>query len=279
VDAARPGVSDFGVSVAGSPVTGRRPATTGEADTAASDAPLARGAPDPRLALADAVRRITAASIGRPLAEDTLARAAAELSAVADRLEQAAEPGRRPRPQPDPAGHPQDFFPTSPVIGFANPLAPPVVVEAIGGELRGTAWFDYPYEGPPTCVHGGVIAMVFDELLGAANIVAGSPAMTGTLTVRYRRPTPIRTALHLEARCTGRSGRKVSTWGGIYLDEELLAEAEGIFVELSPERFLQIVTANADPSEVLEQLESGARPAEARPAEHGGRTRNIAERD
>ena len=72
-------------------------------------------------------------------------------------------------------GIPREFFPTSPVIGFANPVARPVVVEGVDGELHGTAFFDYQYEGPPTCVHGGVIAMVFDEMLGAANILGGEP--------------------------------------------------------------------------------------------------------
>ncbi len=89
---------------------------------------------------------------------------------------------------------------------MANPLAPPVRVEIVDGpeggprELRAEAWFDDPYEGPPTCVHGGVIAETFDELLGAANIVAGSPAMTGTLTIRYRKPTPLHATIRIEAR-------------------------------------------------------------------------------
>lgn len=254
-----PGVSDFGISSGGAPVSGPRTATT------ASDERLE----DPRVALADALRRITTTSVGRPLGDEELRRAAADLAAVADRLERAAGPGRRDRSQPDPAGHPQDFFPTSPVIGFANPLAPPVVVEAAEGELRGTAYFDYQYEGPPTCVHGGVIAMVFDELLGAANIAAGCPAMTGTLTVRYRRPTPLRTELRLEARCTGRSGRKVMTWGGIFQGDVLLAEAEGIFIELVPERFLSIIAANAESPEVVAQFEDSARRFGAAPPPSG----------
>ena len=40
-----------------------------------------------------------------------------------------------------------------------------------------------------------MIAETFDEMLGAANIVAGNPGMTGTLTIRYRKPTPLRTDL------------------------------------------------------------------------------------
>lgn len=87
---------------------------------------------------------------------------------------------------------------------------------------------------------------MFDELLGAANIAAGCPGMTGTLTVRYRKPTPLRTKLRLEARCTGRQGRKITTRGGIYRGDELLAEAEAIFIELVPERFLQILGASPE---------------------------------
>ena len=70
----------------------------------------------------------------------------------------------------------------------------------------GQAWFDCAYEGPPTCVHGGVIAETFDEMLGAANMVAGNPGMTGTLTVRYRKPTPLRTD-----RCASRPGASAGT--------------------------------------------------------------------
>jgi len=218
--ASRPGVSDFGIS--------------------GGDGAVHRG-DDPRFDLAAAVRRVVAAIVAGDIDDEHLRAATAAVASVADALEAAAGPHRRPRVQPDPAGAAQDFFPTSPVIGFANPLAPPVRVEVVDGELQGTAWFDYQYEGPPTCVHGGVIALVMDELLGSANIVAGNPAMTGTLTIRYRRPTPLRTELRLRARCLGRSGRKVRAWGGMYLGDELTAEAEGIFVELGPERFVAMI--------------------------------------
>ena len=51
------------------------------------------------------------------------------------------------------------------------PSRPPIDVWAVEGadgqrELRGSVTFGYPYEGPPTCVHGGVIAELFDEMLG-----------------------------------------------------------------------------------------------------------------
>jgi acyl-coenzyme A thioesterase PaaI-like protein len=238
------GVSDFGISPGGA---GHGP---GESH---------RGGADARFELAHQLRRVTSAMVGLPIADTDITAAGAALKEVADDLERVAGPGRRARAQPDPVGDPQEFFPTSPVIGFANPVAPPVVVEAVDGELRGTAFFDYQYEGPPTCVHGGVIAMVFDEMLGAANIMAGSPAMTGTLTIKYRKPTPLRTPLRLEARFLDRDGRKVRTYGAIFHGDVLTAEAEGIFIEVVPQRFLAIVTENSDSPEAVEQVRADAR--------------------
>jgi Thioesterase superfamily len=215
---------------------------------------------DPRFELAASVRRVTAAMVGANLEDADLNHAAAAIAEIADGLERRAASGRRRRSQPDPAGHPQEFFPTSPVIGFANPISPPVVVEGSKDGLVGRAWFDYQYEGPPTCVHGGVIAMVFDEILGAANIAAGCPAMTGTLTIRYRKPTPLRTALRLEARCVEGQGRKIRTVGAMYCEDLLTAEAEGIFVRLVPERFIKMVieSSEGEPEEVLEQVRADA---------------------
>jgi acyl-coenzyme A thioesterase PaaI-like protein len=238
------GVSDFGISPGG---PGHGPGGS------------RRGGADARFELAHQLRRVTSAMVGLPIADTDITAAGAALKEVADDLERVAGPGRRARAQPDPVGDPQEFFPTSPVIGFANPVAPPVVVEAVDGELRGTAFFDYQYEGPPTCVHGGVIAMVFDEMLGAANIMAGSPAMTGTLTIKYRKPTPLRTPLRLEARFLDRDGRKVRTYGAIFHGDVLTAEAEGIFIEVVPQRFLAIVTENSDSPEAVEQVRADAR--------------------
>jgi acyl-coenzyme A thioesterase PaaI-like protein len=90
-------------------------------------------------------------------------------------------------------------------------------------------------------VHGGVIAMVFDEILGVANVQAASPGMTGTLSVKYRRPTPIRTPLRLEAHVIERTGRRIRIRGAIFNGDELTAEAEAVFVELTPERLLHLM--------------------------------------
>jgi len=79
-------------------------------------------------------------------------------------------------------------------------------------------------------VHGAIIAGIFDLLLGLANLAGGTPAMTGTLTVRYRRPTPLHTDLEFLARTDRAAGRKAIAVGTLHAAGELTAEAEGVFV-------------------------------------------------
>jgi acyl-coenzyme A thioesterase PaaI-like protein len=183
--------------------------------------------------------------------DDALERAADIVERLGADLAAGAGNDRRPRQEPE-AGRPAiDYLPTSPVAGILNPIAPPVRLEVVDGEngtaeIRGTAWFDYPYEGPPNCVHGGVIAATFDEILGAANIIAGVPGMTGTLNVRYRKPTPLRAELRLEARFLERSGRKIRTWGGMYHGDVLTAEADGLFIQVIPRQMLAIAEQNTE---------------------------------
>jgi acyl-coenzyme A thioesterase PaaI-like protein len=206
---------------------------------------------EPRRRLSDAMRSLASLTVAAELDDDVVDEAADAVEAVAAKMEAAAGPGKRPRRVPNTAHPAQEFFPTSPIIGMESPISPPVRVEVIRGddgrfrEIRGEVNFDFQYEGPPSCVHGGVIAEVFDEMLGAATIAAGNPGMTGTLTIRYRKPTPLRTDLRLEARLTGRSGRKIRAWGGIYDGETLTAEAEGIFIEVRAAQLIGIAERNA----------------------------------
>jgi len=222
-------------------------------------------ADDPRRRIAAALRPIITMTVASTFDDGVLAQAAEQLEAIGRKLEAVAGP-KVARQQPHLNQHAQEFFPTSPIMGMANPLAPPVVVHIVEGidggcpEIRAEAWFDWAYEGPPTCVHGGVIAETFDEMLGAANIVAGNPGMTGTLTVRYRKPTPLHTPLRIEARFLSRDGRKIKTWAGMYEGDLLTAEADGLFIEVRPARFLAIAernVGNADPT-VLEAMRAEA---------------------
>jgi acyl-coenzyme A thioesterase PaaI-like protein len=86
------------------------------------------------------------------------------------------------------------------------------------------------YEGPPGLVHGGVSALVLDQVLGEAAAIGGSPGMTGRLTVHYRRPTPLGD-LTVSARLESNEGRKAIVKGELRDAEgRVTVEAEGLFI-------------------------------------------------
>ncbi len=123
------------------------------------------------------------------------------------------------------------LMPYSPIIGRLNPVSPRFHLRATEeNEVEARVVFPVTFAGPPDTVHGGFIAAVFDELLSLANIAAKVAGWTGTLTVRYRRPTPILKEVLLRSRCDRVEGRKAFSSGTIHYQGELTAEAEGIFI-------------------------------------------------
>ncbi len=131
--------------------------------------------------------------------------------------------------------HPSEFFPYSPLVGRLNPISPPATMRRVAAdehfEIHGEATFTSAFNGPPDCVHGGVIAALFDELLGSTCVVNGIGGYTGTLTVVYRTPTPLGTALTLRGWFDRSERRKVFAAGTIHSGDTLCAQAEGIFVQ------------------------------------------------
>jgi acyl-coenzyme A thioesterase PaaI-like protein len=201
----------------------------------------ARFATPARVRLAAAIRHLVDAALtAEDATEDQLDAAVAATERVAGDLhgvdELAARPsGVRTR---DEWSH-DDYLPRSPLVGETNPLAPPIEYEYRDGRLFGRGVFHAAYEGPPGYVHGGWIALAFDEVLGMANIASGHPGMTGRLSVRYRRPTPLHTELHLEGWTEQIDGRRIITRGTLTVDGTITAEAEGLFVIIDPELALE----------------------------------------
>jgi len=106
--------------------------------------------------------------------------------------------------------------------------------------IVGRVRFGSAYEGPPGCVHGGYVAAAFDEVLGLTQSLSGQVGMTANLSVNYRRPTPLHTDLRFEGRLDGISGRKVTTSGVLLAGGEVTAEASGLFITVTPERFASL---------------------------------------
>lgn len=180
------------------------------------------------------VRRLIEATVGTGHHADALRAVAADVDDLADRLEELKDDDPWPARSWGPGiTDPAALMGINPAIGRANPIAP--IAELKIGEdksVAGTVRFDLQHVGPPYRAHGGVIASVFDQVLGIATIAAGSPGMTGSMTVKYRRATPLHADLRIEARFVGGEGRISHATGEIYDDEgRVTAEAEAMFVQ------------------------------------------------
>jgi acyl-coenzyme A thioesterase PaaI-like protein len=182
--------------------------------------------------LADSVRRLMDASVTTDADEAEMLDVAARLDEISAQLEgpdcvRLARGTRWPSREKMVQGD-RDH---NPIAGPANPMAPPMLV-TVGedDEVSAELTMRPIHEGPPGGVHGGWVASLLDQLLGIANIASGNPAMTGELTVRYRRPTPIGVPLVLRARTTAVDGRRVETTGEIVADGEVTASAVGLFI-------------------------------------------------
>lgn len=188
--------------------------------------------------LIDSTRRLLAAVRLTEIPGTDLLAAAGQLDEVSTALEKATteEPlcqtGRIRFTGPVSEVDPLRVFPQSPALGWENPTAP-IVRLAIEEDraVVGTISFAPHHNGPPWDVaHGGVLAMVFDEVLNLAGMAAGSGGFTARLTVSYRRPTPLTDTVDIRAHLDRIEGRKVFTVAEISSNGELLAEAEGLFI-------------------------------------------------
>lgn len=186
--------------------------------------------------LGSALRELVDATTLTTVRADELRTAAAEVRAVSGRL----AASRRPLEQL----HELDDILTfrrvhNPVSGVGSAIAPPLQVRRVDGGVVGTAVLGPAYEGPPGYAHGGMSALLLDQLLGAAAIAAGLWGMTVNLDVDYRGPVPLGEPLELRARVVGEQGRRTVVTGTIATAAAPganLVEGRGTFVMPRPER-------------------------------------------
>ncbi len=125
---------------------------------------------------------------------------------------------------------PNAYFPYSPVLGALNPVSPVANFDVVDGQIRGQVTMGSVYNGPPSSVHGGMIALVLDELLGCTCLAYGVGGFTGTLNIRYQGLVPLDTPVDLHGWVEREEGRKVFAKGQIRLGDQVLTAAEGIFI-------------------------------------------------
>lgn len=128
----------------------------------------------------------------------------------------------------------------NPAAGSGNPLAPPMLVESTtDGRAIGRCTLGLVYEGPTSYCHGGISALLLDQILGHAHAARGQPGVTARLSLRYRRPVPLLTPLLLVGEVE-RADERYSTVKATITTEDdpdaVLVAAEGRFANPTSER-------------------------------------------
>jgi len=154
----------------------------------------------------------------------------------------------RVKPQAPPLSPAADWVPVCP---FPSPNSPNSFVsgkhaadrtrvdyyrEPASDHLHACVWFGPASEGPPGNVHGGAIAAVLDEAMGAVCWMNGHPVVGARITINYAHMTPLGFAGRVESWIETIERRKMFIKSRLTDDEgKVHAEGEALFIKLSPE--------------------------------------------
>ena len=130
------------------------------------------------------------------------------------------------------APRPEDTYHNCFGCGPGHPTGLRVRCFSTDAGVASPVWINRQYEGPPGAAHGGIVASYLDEILaGTVLRTTGRSGVTGELTVRYRRPVPIETAVLGRGRLVQDHGRYVDVEGDLVepATHEVLATARGRF--------------------------------------------------
>ncbi|MGW1740124.1 PaaI family thioesterase [Nocardia sp. NPDC001965] len=122
------------------------------------------------------------------------------------------------------------------LAGRGHALAPPLHLDEITAtSARGRVTVGRFHSGR-YAMNGGVTPLIFDEILARLANHGRPWARTAHLGVDFRAPAPLHTELTVTARIVRQEGRKRFLRGALHHGDRLLAEADGLWIELKPEQ-------------------------------------------
>jgi len=125
------------------------------------------------------------------------------------------------------------FHHMSLVGGTSHPIAPQLQLTTTENGAEGVVVIGPLFQGGPGLVHGGIVALLIDHAMGCVAATPQRPAMTASLTMRYRRPTPLGVLLTVSVRLDRIEGRKLHLSAEITAGDVVTAEAEAVFLTLT----------------------------------------------
>jgi acyl-coenzyme A thioesterase PaaI-like protein len=193
--------------------------------------------------VAAALRRLGHAIVGHQIAPDVLDRITAEVETWLPALEAGErrhrDPGylkRRMFEEPVLDGEVMDHFSDCVVSGAANPMGIGIQLRREGDDAVALVHLGPAFEGAPERAHGGIVAAVFDDVMGLVLKMTSTPAFTGELTIRYVAPTPVGVDLEFRARLLRREDRKLWMEAEATHLGQVVATASALFIAIPPER-------------------------------------------
>lgn len=200
-----------------------------------------------RIECAAALRELGHAIVGHVVDDEMLEEIAAfvrERSATINRADPRSRPThdlkRRMFDDAPADGEGMTHYPDCVVSGPANPMGINIACHRDGDAAVGTISLGAAFEGAPGRAHGGVVAAIFDDVMGFVLSIERTPAFTGRLCVSYLAPTPLETPLEFRAWLREREGRKLFIEGtASTADGEKILEADGIFISIPADHFAE----------------------------------------
>jgi hypothetical protein len=187
------------------------------------------------LAAAAAVRRLTDLLLVQEAPHPAVDEMLARFPAWEARLSAAAPPESAPRLGGG-GEHRRVYLQHAFHVGSYNPCFPEYRFDHLGAETAsGAVTFAIAFEGPPGLVHGGFLGVFFDCVTQHQSCAAGLAGKTRSLTVRYRRPTPVLTELAFDV-TRAETERGLTSTARLLLDGEVLCTGEIDTVAAPPDR-------------------------------------------
>ena len=197
---------------------------------------------------AKAARRLNQAISGRRLPDEALKEIAEDIESLAARFESGDKRNKlddmltRPHlaaiyagqytPLDLEVGDEIEFDPFSIAGGDLHPASIGLsFVKDSDESVVCTGIIDPMFAGPPERVHGGVQALVIDEVMGALNRMRGRQAYTAYLKVDYIGPAPLSVSTTFRAWVHNIEGRKITMRGSGDGPDGRFMEAEGLFIQ------------------------------------------------
>jgi len=126
------------------------------------------------------------------------------------------------------------------VGGLSHPIAPQLQMEVDGDFGRGEVVVGPVFQGGPGLVHGGVLALLIDHAMGCVAAGPQRPAMTVSLTMRYRKPTPLGVPLTVSVWLDRIEGRRLHLSAEIVADGQVTVAAEAVFLTLTAQNLATV---------------------------------------